>query len=298
MGAFRLTRRRRAVSANVALAALCGFAALAISMSDRGDAAYPGGNGRIAYASGDSYSYSSAGIWSANADGGSPTLLTVGPGDTAPSYSADGARIAFDRENGIAVMSENGSGLTQLLTGGNAQSNQTTWKQNYVDPHSDKTIPIVRIQSFVYEWQTFDHPSFSPDGSQLALTEASGRRISRSICAVEELNEQTCLGFGNPDVYFNYEYSCDACGSHLISINSQTGARIEALTALVGGRRDTKPGVLGGRQDRLLTCRPGRFVDLRHRRPGGRAAPGHERPVRSSARLLAGQLADRLQPRI
>ena len=82
----------------VALAALSGVAALAISMSGRGGAAFPGANGKIAYAYGDNYSYSGSTIWSANADGSSPTMLTSGTNDTEPAYSADGTRIAFDRE--------------------------------------------------------------------------------------------------------------------------------------------------------------------------------------------------------
>ncbi len=225
----------------VALAVVAGVAVLAISMSESGDAAFPGANGRIAYSSGDSYSYSSAAIWTANADGGSPSLLADGPGVAAPSYSADGSRIAFDRDGGIAVMSATGTGLVQLLTGSNSQSSHTEWKQDYVDPHSGKTIPVVRVQSFVDEWQTFDHPSFSPDGSRLAVSEASGRRTNSSICAVEAPNQQQCILFPDSDSYFNYEYSCNSCGSRLISINSSTGAPIEALTALVADRRDTKP---------------------------------------------------------
>lgn len=235
-----LGRSRRAVLA-AGFAAIAGFAVLAIAMSDGGDAAYPGTNGKIAYASGDSYSYSSAAIWSANADGGSPALLASGAGVSAPSYSSDGTQIAFDRESGVAVMSATGLGLRQLLVGGNSQSFHTEWEENYVDPHSGKTVPVVRIQTFIDEWQTFDHPSFSPNGSQLAVAEASGRRVNRSICAVEAPGEQTCLGFGDPNVYFNYEYSCSACGTHLVSINSQTGAQTEALTPLVSNRRDTKP---------------------------------------------------------
>jgi Tol biopolymer transport system component len=225
----------------VLLAAASGLAVLAISMSGRGDAAFPGANGRVAYASGDSYSYSSAAIWSANADGGSPALLAAGDGVSAPSYSPDGSRIAFDRESGIAVMSATGAGLKQLLVGSDSQSFQAKWEEDYVDPHSGKTVPIVRIQTFVDEWQTFDHPSFSPDGSQLVVAEASGKRTNRSICAVEAMNEPTCLGWGDPGAYFDYEYSCDTCGAHLVSIDSQTGVRIGALTSLVGERRDTKP---------------------------------------------------------
>lgn len=223
------------------LAVAAGVALLAISMSESGDAAFPGINGRIAYASGDSYSYSSAAIWAANPDGGSPTVLTAGSGVSAPSYSADGSRIALDEDGGIAVMSATGSGLTQLLTGSSSQSSRTEWKENYVDPHSGKTIPVVRVQSFGDEWQNFDHPSFSPDGSRLVVSEASGKRINSSICAVEAPGDQQCLSFPDPNAYFNYEYGCNACGAHLIAISAVTGAGIEALTALVGNRRDTKP---------------------------------------------------------
>lgn len=234
-------RRYGVALAAVAVAGCLGFLALATSMSDRGDAAFPGTNGKIAYSSGDSYAYSSASIWSANADGGSPALLASGAGVSAPSYGPDGSQIAFDREKGVAVMSATGAGLRQLLVGSDSQSFRTEWEEDYVDPHSGKTVPIVRIQSFVNEWRTFDHPSFSPNGSQLVVTEASGRRVNKSICAVEALDEQVCLGFGNPNAYFNYEHDCSACGSHLISISSSTGAAVDTLTPLVGARRDTKP---------------------------------------------------------
>jgi Tol biopolymer transport system component len=210
-------------------------------MSESGDAAFPGVNGRIAYSSGDSYSYSSAAIWAANADGGSPTVLTAGPGVSAPSYSADGSRIAFDREGGIAVMSGAGAGLTQLLTGSDSQLSRTEWQENYDDPNSSKTIPVVRIQSFGDEWQTFDHPAFSPDASRLVVSEASGKRVNNSICAVEKVGDQQCFQYPSPNAYFNYEYSCNICGAHLVSINAATGARIESLTSLVDSRRDTKP---------------------------------------------------------
>src|SRR6476646_5103592 len=125
----RLTRRHRVTFTIVALAALSGFVALATSMSDSGDAAFPGVNGKIAYSSGDSYAYSSASIWSANADGGSPALLASGAGVSAPSYSPDGSQIAFDRESGVAVMSATGSGLRQLLVGSDSQSFQTKWEE-------------------------------------------------------------------------------------------------------------------------------------------------------------------------
>jgi hypothetical protein len=229
------------LAATVMVAGVAGLTVLAVSGGSSSDAAFPGGVGRIAYASGDSYSYSSAAIWSANPDGGSATLLASGSGVTAPSYSADGTRIAFDREGGVAVMSATGTGLVQLSTGSSWQSSSTEWRKDYEDPHSSKTIPIVKIQSYVYEWQNFDHPSFSPDGAQLVVAESAGKSTSRSICAVEAVGEQACLGWYDPNSYFNYEHECDSCGSHLISIDPSTGAQVGALTSLGGERRDTKP---------------------------------------------------------
>lgn len=223
------------------LAALFAVVALALPGSGPSDAAFPGVNGRIAYASGDSYSYSSAAIWSSNADGGSPTLLSAGTGVTAPAYSADGARIAFDREGGIAVMSSAGTGVAQLLTGSSRQSSSTEWKEDYDDPHSSKTIPVVRIQSYVREWQNLDHPSFSPNGSLLVVAEAAGKRTNASICAVEAVGDQTCIGWADPNHYFDFENDCKGCGSRLISIDASTGTLIEGLTPLASGRRDTKP---------------------------------------------------------
>jgi Tol biopolymer transport system component len=118
------------ISILVAIAGLLGLAGLATSMSESGDAAFPGVNGKIAYSSGDSYSYSSAAIWSANADGGSPSVLTSGSGVSTPSYSPDGSQIAFDRESGVAVMTGTGLGLKQLLAGSDSQSFQTEWQKN------------------------------------------------------------------------------------------------------------------------------------------------------------------------
>jgi len=236
-----LRRHATGVAAIAIVAAGTALAALVLPGSGPSDAAFPGVNGRIAYASGDSYSYSSAAIWSSNADGGSPTLLSAGPGVTAPSYSADGTRVAFDREGGIAVMSAAGTGVVPLLTGSGWQSSSTEWKEDYDDPHSSKTIPVVRIQSYVREWQNFDHPSFSPNGALLVVAEAAGRRTNASICAVEAVGDQTCLGWGNPNAYFDYENDCKGCGSHLVSIDSATGVLTEALTSLSNGRRDTKP---------------------------------------------------------
>jgi Tol biopolymer transport system component len=223
------------------LAAVSGFTLLAVSMSDGGDAAFPGTNGRIAYANGNSYSYGSSGIWSVSANGTSPKLLTTGANDSAPAYSPDGARIAFNRSGGVDVINADGSGLTALVSGSGSQASNTEWQEGYDDPRSGKIIPVVRIQTYSEEWRNFTSPSFSPDGSQLVLAEDAGRRTDTSICAVKALNDGECIGFGEPGAYNNFEFHCIACGSHLIAINSVTGAPVGELTPVVNERRDSEP---------------------------------------------------------
>jgi dipeptidyl aminopeptidase/acylaminoacyl peptidase len=222
----------------VGLAALLGFAALAVSMSKSGEAAFPGTNGRIAYAYGDGYT---ASIWTANSDGSAPVKLTSGTDDYDPSYSANGSRIAFDRENGIYVMNADGSGLTQLAGGSNSNSSQTEWQENYQVPHSAKTIPFVRIQTFTSTRHGFSGPSFSPDGSQLAVAEGNGKSVEKSICAVEALEDQECFDYENPEAYSNYEYECVDCTEHIVTINSTTGALTASVTPPSTSNEDYSP---------------------------------------------------------
>jgi Tol biopolymer transport system component len=217
------------------IAALLGMIALAVTMSQRGDAAYPGLNSRIAYSAGVAYTTS---IWSANSDGTAPAQLTTGTSDYNPVYSADGTKIAFNRENGVYVMSSTGGSLTQLAPGLSSNSSSTEWQENYDDPNSTKTIPFVKVTSYSETWQRLGNPSFSPDGSQLAVSESKGAYKGKSICAVEALHDQTCnSGYGgggslepNEEPYFNYEEECNGCISHIITISSTTGAQVSEVT--------------------------------------------------------------------
>ncbi len=221
-------------------AALLGFAALIVSASDDGNAAFPGLNGKIVYSSGAAYVTS---IWAANADGSSPTQLTVGNSDYAPSYSADGSRIAFGREDGVAVMNSDGSGLTQLTSGNRTNSNSTKWQENYNDPRSAKIIPFVKIQSYGESWQRTSSPAFSPDGSQLAVVESRGKYTGRSICAVEALEDTECIsGYGSTEgSYFNYEEECSGCVSHIVTISSTSGAVTGEVTPPSSTNEDYGP---------------------------------------------------------
>jgi WD40-like Beta Propeller Repeat len=211
----------------VGLAALVGLVALVVAMSERGAAAYPGLNGRIAYAFGDAYQTS---IWTANPDGSAPVKLTSGSGDYAPAYSANGSRIAFERESSIFTMNADGSGLTLLAPGSSSNASDTKWQENYEDPESKKVIPFVKIQTFTSTWHYFGSPSFSPDGTQLAVGEGNGKRVETNICAVEALEDKECLGFYEPESFFDYNQECIGCTSHIITINSITGALTAQVT--------------------------------------------------------------------
>lgn len=222
------------------LAAAFGFALLAISMSQRGDAAFPGGNGKIAYSLGDGYTGS---IWSANADGGLPNKLTTGSGDSGPSYSANGSRIAFERENGVAVMNADGSGLTQLLSGSFSTSFETEWKENYKNPEKpSEIIPFVKISSWTAKWHTFNGPSFFPEGSQLAVGERKGEYFERAICEVEKAEGSKCVS-GYEGGFFNFEEECVGCYAHIITVNSASGAQTGEITPNSTTQEDYEPTV-------------------------------------------------------
>lgn len=230
-------RRRGTWLAAIAFAALAGFAVLAITMSERGDAAFPGTNGRIAYAYGDGYA---GAIWSVGADGSAPGPLTNGAHDYDPFYSADGSRIGFSREQGIFVMNADGSGLTQLLPGSSSSSSDTRWVENYETPQKE-IIPVVRIQTFSNTWRNFGGGGFSPDGTQIVVSESAGKRTYGSICAVETSGEQECIQEPDPEAYFNYIEECTGCFSHIVTANSTTGGLTGEVTPQSSGWEDYGP---------------------------------------------------------
>jgi Tol biopolymer transport system component len=229
--------RRGTWFAVVACAALAGFTVLAITMSERGDAAFPGTNGRIAYAYGDGYS---GAIWSVNADGSVPSPLTNGAHDYNPFYSADGSRVGFSREEGIFVMNADGSGLTQLLPGSRSSSSDTRWIENYETPQKE-IIPVVKIQTFSTTWRSFGGGGFSPDGTQIVVSESAGKSTYGDVCAVETSGEQECIPSFEPESYFREISECNGCFSHIVTANSTTGALTGEVTPQSSGWEDYAP---------------------------------------------------------
>ena len=236
----------------VGFAALFGFVALAVSMSGRGDAAFPGTNGKIAFSYGDAYMTS---IWSANPDGSSPTKLTNGTSDFDPSYSrkrqqdrlrARKRRLRDERRwhrPDAACRRQQLHLVAGQMAGG------------YDVPHSAKTIPVVKIETLTDPRHNFGSPSFSPDGSQLAVGEKQWEIRRNGHLRGRSHEEQECLDYENPEAYFNYEYECAECTAHIIAINSSTGALTGNVTPPSTVRR-LRPHLRGRRQARISRSTP------------------------------------------
>ena len=223
------------------MAGLCGFAALAISLSERSGAAFPGTNGKIAFSNGQSYVSQS--IYSVNSDGSSPTGLTSGTDDYSPSYSANGSKVAFNRQNNIVVMNSDGSGAVQIATGTKSESASSKWQANYKDPFSPKIIPEVKIETRMRSGQGFYEPAFTPDGTQLAVSEYGFNKTQEVVCAVEEEGETECLNYAEKGSYFHYNSECHECSEHIVMISSTTGAVTAQVTPKVENTYEYSPAV-------------------------------------------------------
>jgi Tol biopolymer transport system component len=151
--AGRSQLRRRAGAASFAVALL-----VALLTAARGEAAFPGVNGKIAFTRCDS---TGCGIWTMNLDGTNEARLTpAGEEDQDPAYSSDGQKLAFERRPDgssarIALAAPDLSGETELTTG-------TT---------SD---PVI-----------FDTaPSLSPDGKTLVFSRSSTGTFTNTIWSI------------------------------------------------------------------------------------------------------------------
>lgn len=231
-----LGRRHLAI---VALAGFCGFAVFAISLGGRGDAAFPGLDGKIGYSNGQSYASQS--IYAANGDGSSPTGLTSGTNDFWPSYSADGSKVAFNRLSNIVVMNADGSGQTQIAIGAKTEDSSSKWQSNYEVPHSAKIIPEVKIETRTRVGHSFYNPSFLPEGAQLVVAEQVFDRTQEIVCAVETSGDEECLGYEEEGSYFHYESECNNCYEHIVTINATSGAITGQVTPGTQGVSDFSP---------------------------------------------------------
>ena len=210
-----------------------------LGIAPAAQAAFPGANGRIAYTRGGGEGASS--LWTANPDGAAATKLLDAQWVGGIAFSADGERLAFERDDTIEVMNADGSGRALLTTDGHFDPTaETTWEADYDDPHSDEVIPFVKVVTYRYRWDYYVDPAFSPDGSRLALAHSTGVEVEREICAVEALEEEECIS-EEPDRYTNREFDCEECVANIVAVDSRTGAAAGQLTAPSTSWSDSEP---------------------------------------------------------
>jgi Tol biopolymer transport system component len=191
-----LTLSTRSRSALVAILMLMAYVVPASPAS----ATPPGTNGRIAFMRHDDQDHWQ--IWTANPDMTNADQITDGPYDNAfPAWSPDGTKLAFASTrsdasnpgaiNDIFVMNADGSGVVQLSES-IGWSSEPTWSPdgNLIAFHSDAgnwptslglfvvpsdgTADPVRLTTLSPNLIDQGSARFSPDGSKLLFTQATG----------------------------------------------------------------------------------------------------------------------------
>lgn len=139
--------------------------ALTLAGSPRdADAAFPGANGRIAYVS-DRHTGGGepAELYTIDPDGTDRIQLTTTAGvEIGPAWSADGAKIAFEREGDLFVINADGSGETNVTNSPATLESEPAWSP-------DGTRLVFRRDNELFtigvdgtnEVQLTDHPAFS-----------------------------------------------------------------------------------------------------------------------------------------
>jgi Tol biopolymer transport system component len=133
-------------------------------------------------------------IYTFNTNGSITTQLTFTGSNSCPSFSPDGAKIAFVRGSDIWVMNADGSGQTNITNNGSAALVPPSWSPNgarivYVNGGgglytmnangtNQQRIPnTTRLDS---------NPSWSPDGTKVAYDQRGGLtgRTVYHICVI------------------------------------------------------------------------------------------------------------------
>lgn len=147
-------------------------------------AAFPGGNGRIAFAKNE-LRCCAANVFSTQPDGQGLLQLTNSPGPAyaEPAYSPDGQRIAFESVDyandrfWVYTMNPDGSGLDRVVWGGqpsfSPDGSRIVYIRGNLGVHRRNQVYVAAVDGSSASPRTprfaWSNPVFSPDGSTIAL---------------------------------------------------------------------------------------------------------------------------------
>ena len=142
------------------------------------DAAFPGTNGRIAFAS-DRDNTGGTYIWVMDADGANPTQIETTGGNVSPAWSADGLKIAFTRlrfgpDLEVWMMDPDGTNET-LLAASSGYDNVPSWSPDRKHiaftstRDGDQEIYVGQTNLTNSPGGSDYGPSWSPDGTKIAF---------------------------------------------------------------------------------------------------------------------------------
>lgn len=193
IGVHRVGKLRLVAVLATVLAAALAASVLALVAARTAEAAFPGGNGNIAFNS--NRDVGAGEIYATGPTGGTAARITTSTTSSDPVYSPDGRRIAFvsTKPGGdfqIFVMNSDGTGRRQVTTTSTAKQ-QPAWSPDGtrlayvansfdVDKQTDLEVWTVNEDGSRRKQLTDNssglndtQPSWSPDGSKIAFTRSA-----------------------------------------------------------------------------------------------------------------------------